>query len=674
MAHHLRFRQIHLDFHTSGNIPGIGLGFDKEEWIRTLKDAHVNSITLFAKCHHGWHYHDTKVGRMHPSLGFDLLRAQFDACKEADINAPIYISAGYDDVTMMEHPGWKNIFVNPKTMEVTIPSNLKAGFHRACFNSPYLEHLVAEIKEVLQQFPNCNGIFLDIIKQPVCACEHCMKVMRENGLDPTRYEDLVICQQMAQERYFKLTTKAVMDFDPEMPIFHNAGHVKPGNRALLNEYFSHLEIESLPTGGWGYDHYPLAAKYAQTVGMDHLGMTGKFHTTWGEFGGYKHPNALRYECAAMLAYGSKCSIGDQLHPSGKLDSSTYRIIGKAYSEVEAKEAWCDRVNSIADIAILPRQAIEKDANRDEPGDVGAGRLLLEGHFLFDIIDLDVDFAKYRLLVLPDAVPIDAKLKKRLDAYLAKGGRLLLTGTSGLDANGQPLFELGAKFEGLSPFSPDYLLPIEKLQPPDVDSPMVMYLPGQRMKVTKGTSLGVTYDSYFNRTDHYHFCSHQQTPYPTDASGFDSGVQFGNIVYLAHPMFAIYRGWGCVPVAQYLRKVVSLALGEQPRLICNLPSAARVTMMDQPSKKRSIVHLLYAGVVARGGAANVNGVPVRGNGMVIEELLPLHGTRVKVKPLKEVRKATLEPQGIPMLVEREDDGYISFLVDSFTCHQMVVLHY
>jgi len=42
-------------------------------------------------------------------------------------------------------------------------------------------------------------------------------------------------------------------------------------------------------------------------------MTGKFHTMWGEFGGYKHPNALSYECSLMLAYCAGCSIGDQLH-------------------------------------------------------------------------------------------------------------------------------------------------------------------------------------------------------------------------------------------------------------------------------------------------------------------------------------------------------------------------
>ena len=33
----------------------------------------------------------------------------------------------------------------------------------------------------------------------------------------------------------------------------------------------------------------------------------------GEFGGYKHPNALRYETSLCLANGAACSIGDQLH-------------------------------------------------------------------------------------------------------------------------------------------------------------------------------------------------------------------------------------------------------------------------------------------------------------------------------------------------------------------------
>ncbi|MBQ8551374.1 MAG: hypothetical protein IJ428_01015 [Clostridia bacterium] len=36
-----------------------------------------------------------------------------------------------------------------------------------------------------------------------------------------------------------------------------------------------------------------------------------FHTSWGEFGGFKHPNALRYEAALSISQGAKCSIGDE---------------------------------------------------------------------------------------------------------------------------------------------------------------------------------------------------------------------------------------------------------------------------------------------------------------------------------------------------------------------------
>ncbi len=41
----LRFRQIHLDFHTSEAITGIGSDFDADEFGATLDSAHVNSIT-----------------------------------------------------------------------------------------------------------------------------------------------------------------------------------------------------------------------------------------------------------------------------------------------------------------------------------------------------------------------------------------------------------------------------------------------------------------------------------------------------------------------------------------------------------------------------------------------------------------------------------------------------
>ncbi len=105
----LRFRHIHLDFHTSPHIENIGGAFDKKQWQEALRAGHVNSINCFAKGHHGWSYHPTEVGKAHPHLQINLLREQIDACHEIDIKAPIYISAGIDNVASHEHPEWREV-------------------------------------------------------------------------------------------------------------------------------------------------------------------------------------------------------------------------------------------------------------------------------------------------------------------------------------------------------------------------------------------------------------------------------------------------------------------------------------------------------------------------------------------------------------------------------------
>lgn len=674
--HHLRFRQVHLDFHTSGIIPGVGEHFDKAEWQQTLRDAHVDSITLFAKCHHGWHYNRTAVGHRHPGLGFDLLRAQFDACKEIGVNAPVYISAGYDEAMAAEHPEWLAHPVVPGTAKPEADNTLGPGFRRLCFNSGYLEHLCEEIREAVRQYPDCDGIFLDIILLTPCICQNCLDLMTRKGLDIRDPQSIMQTAREALQRYYRMTTEAVLSVNPDMPVFHNSGHVTPGDRSTLEKHFSHLELESLPTGGWGYDHFPLSAKYVHTLPHDYLGMTGKFHTTWGEFGGYKHPNALRYECAAMLAFGAKCSIGDQLHPDGRLDKSTYRSIGEAYREVETKEPWCDHARNVAEIALLTRAAIEKSEAHEIYGDTGAGRILLEGHFLFDVIDMEADLAKYRLVIIPDDVTVPAPLKAKLDDYLAQGGRLLLSGAGGLDAQGRPLFDLGADIAEQSPYAVDYMTPIPELQGTAVTSPMVMYLPSRRLKVTspQAISLGDVYDPYFNRTDRNHFCSHQHTPCRPEPSGFAAGVHYKGITYLAHPVFTIYRGWGCVPFAEYLRKLIRFALGGPPRMECNLPSTARISVMHQADENRTVIHLLHAGIIPRGGANTVNGVTVSGNGLVIEELMPLHDSCITFRPERPVKSLTLEPQGTALPFTASADSSITFRIDRFTCHQMAVVHY
>ena len=68
---HLNYRQVHIDFHTSEYIDGIGSKFDKKQFQEALKAGHVDSITVFSKCHHGWSYHPTKTAALPSGLYFE---------------------------------------------------------------------------------------------------------------------------------------------------------------------------------------------------------------------------------------------------------------------------------------------------------------------------------------------------------------------------------------------------------------------------------------------------------------------------------------------------------------------------------------------------------------------------------------------------------------------------
>ncbi len=60
---------------------------------------------------------------------------------------------------------------------------------------------------------------------------------------------------------------------------------------------THQDLEDLPTGWGGYNMFPVRSKYYLSMGYPITAMSGKFHTAWGEFGGFKHPDALQYEAA-----------------------------------------------------------------------------------------------------------------------------------------------------------------------------------------------------------------------------------------------------------------------------------------------------------------------------------------------------------------------------------------
>ncbi|WP_310829872.1 beta-galactosidase trimerization domain-containing protein [Paenibacillus pedocola] len=658
----MRFRQVHLDFHTSEAIPGIGQEFSKANFQAMLRTGHVDSITVFSKCHHGWAYHPSEANEMHPHLSFDLLGEMIAAAHEIGVRTPVYLSAGLDEKLARRHPEWLIRDAEDRTRWVK--DFMTPGYHEFCLGTPYLDILLAQIHEVVSRY-DADGIFLDIVGARKCRCQYCVAALRAAGQDPRDETSVVALGEATYLNYARRVRETIDAVKPGLPVYHNNGHQQRGRRDLVHVN-SHLELESLPTGGWGYDHFPLSARYAQPLGMEFLGMTGKFHTSWGEFGGYKHPNALRFEAALSLAHGAKCSIGDQLHPSGRMDEATYALIGAAYAEVEAKEPWCSGVESVADIAVLSLEAAREACpgghelkGQRNLADAGVVRMLTEGHYLFDIVDMSSDFTAYKVLILPDEVPVWPELAGAIETFTAGGGKVLATGRSGLNMAGDAFaLNLGINWLGVNPYRPSYFRP--HFTPGALlPASYVMYSEGQLVELKGGHSLGHLENPYFNR-DVFTFCSHQHTPGTREDKG-PGMVESEDGIYIAWEVFSDYADGGHLILKEMVLHALSRLL-PQPALSTSLPARGITTLQYQQAERRYVNHLLYAAPVLKGRIE------------VIEDIVPLRDISVSLRlpTAAPVHRVYLAPSMTALPFTAGQEGELSYTVPYLENHQMAVI--
>ena len=654
----LRFRQIHLDFHTSEAIEGIGANFDPDEFADTLDKARVDSITCFARGHHGWLYYDsTKFPeRIHPHLvEKDLLAKQIDACHQRGIRAPIYTTVQWDHYTAERHPEWLQILPDGK-ISGTPP--YEPGFYRnLCVNTPYRDFLKDQTMEVLETLP-CDGFFFDIVGIRDCSCRYCREGMIAAGLEPSNQDDRMAYAKDVMDDFKRDMTAMIREVSADCTIFYNAGHVGPYIKSSADTY-SHFELESLPSGGWGYMHFPITMRYARKLGLDCLSHTGKFHTTWGDFHSFKNAAALQYECFRMLALNSKCEIGDQLTPDGKICPHVYELIGSVYREVEKREPWCKQARAVTDIALVTSETPEKRRN---PSDTLAGAvgMLIEGAHQFDVIDAEMDFAPYKVVILPGDVEGDEALAAKIEAYLAAGGAVIATHEAALNAEKTAFVTdaFGVTYQGPAPYTLDYILPTGDVGRSLPETEHVMY--DQGAEVTAAEDADVLADvivPFFNRT-YKHFCSHRNTP-SSGKVGYPGIVRKGNAIYIAEPIFAQYKRIGSRWCKTIALNVLDLLLAE-PLVRHDGPSTVEATLNEQSTESRRVLHLLHY-------------IPERRCDRIdtIEDVIPLYDLGVSVRADSPVTSVTCVPQG-ETLEFTEKDGRINFILPKLEGHQMIEL--
>jgi hypothetical protein len=674
----LRFRQIHLDFHTSEVISRIGADFDPEEFAATLEQARVNSITCFARCHHGWMYYDTQVfpERRHPHLTRNLLKEQIEACHARNIRVPIYVTIQWDHFTASRYPEWLALTADGR-IQGTQP--YEAGFYRnLCVNSPYLAFLKAHVKEILEMFP-VDGFFFDIVKPLDDSSRWTQAGMEAEGLNPADAKARQAYGIKVIDDFKRELSAFVREIKPEATIFYNAGHVGPRQRATIEAY-SHWELESLPSGGWGYMHFPISARYARTMGLESLGMTGKFHTSWGDFHSFKNKAALQFECYQMLALNTKCSIGDQLSPGGKIDPTTYELVGSVYSQVEQKEPWCRGAKAVTQIAVFTPEAFygEEATGRVPAAVMGATRMLQEGAHQFDLIDPEADFSAYRVLILPDTIPVTESFAAKLEAYLEGGGALLasfesglneaqtqfnlkalgvrLTGETALDAQGRPA---RGRYYPHHDFT-DYLIPRGEIGRGLPATEHAMHMKELPVAVEADVEvLAELISSYFDRS-YRHFCSHRQTPSSGQVAG-PAIVRKGRAIYFAHPIFTQYAETAPLWVKKLFLNALGLLLPD-PLVRHRGPSTLLVSLNEQIAENRQALHLLH--YIPERRALQFD---------IIEDVIPLFDLALSVKVPRMVKSVECVPERT-LLDFVQKDGRVEFTLPKLEGHQIIALNF
>lgn len=353
MPTHHRFRQVHLDFHTSAECQDVARDFDPQVFVDTLKLGHVNTINIFARCHHGFSYFPTRIGTVHPNLKIDLLGSQIEALHHADIRCPIYMSIKWDEQSASQHPEW--ICVNKdgalaSRRPLTAPPSTWTTLD---LSTPYADFVVTQVEELFQLYgTEIDGFWFDICFPQPNYSPWSQTRMRQAGVNLE--DDQAVWRYAVQQDhlFFERLTHLVQSKKPEATIFYNGTTTNDMGEML--PYQTHFEVESLPTsdGQWGYMHFPIVGRQARTYGREFIGMTGRFHRSWSDFGGLKTSDQLDYECGTILAAGGRICVGDQLHPRGVLDPAVYRMIGASYGRVERLEPWLEGAYPTAEVALL----------------------------------------------------------------------------------------------------------------------------------------------------------------------------------------------------------------------------------------------------------------------------------------------------------------------------------
>lgn len=650
------WRKIHLDFHNSQHVARIGGAFRADEFGRTLADARVNAVVVFAKDMHGYFYYPSKYGPVHPGLDFDLLGAQVEECRRRGIEIYAYYCTCWDHYLAERHPEWLQVTRERGTY---LPKfNEPPGWTGLCLaHEGFVQLMLDHAAEFAARYP-LHGVWFDmpVARDNECFCRVCLEAFRQAGQDPMDRRAQHERSHALHVELLRRMRDVVRRARPGCQIDYN----QQGRFGLDQRvpYMDNVDLEALPTGGWGYSYFPALVRYARTRGVTIYGMTGRFLLSWADFGGLKSPNQMLLEAAWIAAHGARVDVGDQPPPSARLDPAVYRVIGHAFRHIEKLEPYLEGAVPVSEAALLVDGWVATECRTDAT--YGMVKLLEEARVQFDLVEPGDEWERYGLIAVGDDRPLRPDTAARLRQFVEKGGAAIVVHQGGLIEGGKDgwLEPFGLAYEGPSPFQPAYLVPKEDFTGGLADFEYALYDGASQWKASGPARVVAALGEPAFQRSAQHYTSHQQTPFERETSYAAAAVS-GRLALAGFPLGASYLNRGYWVYRALFRRLLEQV--KPVRLVeCDAPPAADVLLLRQPKQRRWVLHI-------------VNFSPGRGiarHPVYHDDPAPLHDVKVRINLPIPAPSALAAVSGAQLSVRRAGRG-VEVTVPRVPIHEVIV---
>ena len=635
---------LFYDNHTHMENPDTGKNFDPEYFTDQAKRCGVDYIAFHARCNTGMAYYNTKIGTRHPSLTYDLFGKLAECCKKKDISLVAYLNGGISTMELVKHREWQTHYFPGESRYGTIdPFSITA-----CYNSPFRDHLLSMIKEVASNYP-VQGFFIDCMINYPCICPTCVGMMKEQNID---YNDLQEVKRFSKESVLRLCgeiSAAVREIIPDPMLYFNGPLF--GDARNFDTFF---DCECLPTAEWGYEYLPTMAHYIRNIkpGSQVLNMTGRFYD-WGDFGGLRPAESLKYDLIYGMAHGMRPNIGGHFHPRGDKDQAVFDRIFEVYSELRKYDEFLYDAVNLTDTAVV--YSADDRFLRTSKSMRSAVRMLEELKIQFDVViaDSEKEWNQYKLLILPEDVEISPILAERIKEHIARGGAFFTCGDS---AAKEFSSELGVKYQGGSGMDPVYFNMNKDYSDGLDDMFLSLYANACSAEVTSGKGASRLVKPYYNRQwtgTHAIF----YIP-PQEETQMPFVVTNGSCVWCAGDIFSGYATRGALHLRDIVRNIIFSLLKNPLVKVGKLPACSRVVVNEKND-------ILNVSIIAYSPEQ-------RAQAMTVEDPFAVVNGSLKVLTAeKKITEVLLAPDMTP--VEFSQDGdYTEIKLPVFEGYALVIL--